>query len=400
MRPVRPIRRISGVLAASLLTGVTAAALAVCGPFGDVSDSTFCPLVQELFYLGITTGTTPTTYSPGDSVNRLQMAAFLSRTVDTVLQRGSLRAALGHFWTPTRRESLWTVTLGYGPVGVAFDGMDLWVSNTYAGVYRVRASDGRLLETWTGGGFLQQILPAMGTVFVTGATNVGKLYSLNPTQPAGALTEVATGLGGGANGIAFDGDRIWTANNLPYGEGSVSIITPGPSIPWTVTTITTGFVLPLGILYDGSHIWVTDSSAGTLLKLDRDGSILQTVTIGARAGPGHPVFDGANIWVPNNGAFTTGVVRASTGAVLMNLPGNGQNFPNHAAFDGERILVSSQGTLGGGAVSLWKAADLTPLGSFTFPPHENPQGVCSDGLNFWITVDGFVDPRLGLLARF
>jgi len=42
----------------------------------------------------VTTGTSPTTYDPGSAVTRLQMAAFLSRTVDKALQRGSDRAAL------------------------------------------------------------------------------------------------------------------------------------------------------------------------------------------------------------------------------------------------------------------------------------------------------------------
>jgi hypothetical protein len=34
--------------------------------------------VLEVFYLGITTGTSPTTYDPASNVSRLQMAAFLS----------------------------------------------------------------------------------------------------------------------------------------------------------------------------------------------------------------------------------------------------------------------------------------------------------------------------------
>jgi hypothetical protein len=49
--------------------------------------------------LGITTGTTPTTYDPTGTVNRLQMAAFLSRTVDGVSKRGGRWAALNQFWT-------------------------------------------------------------------------------------------------------------------------------------------------------------------------------------------------------------------------------------------------------------------------------------------------------------
>src|SRR6059036_1119737 len=97
MKPFPSGRRVLAILSiavVALLGGATSALLGVCGPFTDVSDATFCPFVLEIFYLGITTGTTPTTYDPSSPVTRLQMAAFLSRTVDRVLLRGSRRAAL------------------------------------------------------------------------------------------------------------------------------------------------------------------------------------------------------------------------------------------------------------------------------------------------------------------
>ena len=49
-------------------------------PFGDVLESS--PEAQAIaciYALGITTGTSPTTYSPGTNVNRAQMASFLAR---------------------------------------------------------------------------------------------------------------------------------------------------------------------------------------------------------------------------------------------------------------------------------------------------------------------------------
>src|SRR4249919_2622965 len=98
-RTVIPLRAgglASAVVAASL--GAASALLGACGPFADFTDATFCPFVLEIFYLGITTGTTPTTYDPASSVSRLQMAAFLSRTVDAGLKRGGRRAALQQFW--------------------------------------------------------------------------------------------------------------------------------------------------------------------------------------------------------------------------------------------------------------------------------------------------------------
>jgi hypothetical protein len=247
--------------------------------------------------------------------------------------------------------------------------------------------EGKLLDTWTGATNALGVLVAMGRVFVTGSTNPGSLYMIDPTGPGGPVTEVTgTRLGVNAHGIAFDGSRIWTANNgIP---GSVSIITPTTAPPWSVTTVTTGFSSPFGILFDGSNIWITDNTVNTLLKLDASGAILQTVNVGSH--PVHPAFDGTNIWVPNFSDNTVTVVRAATGAIVATLNGNGLSNPPVVAFDGQRILVTNEGD----SVSLWKAVDLTPIGNISTGAATTPFGACSDGVNFWITL------RTNQLARF
>jgi hypothetical protein len=297
------------------------------------------------------------------------------------------RAALDQFWTTQNATVLGLTTVGTNPELLKSDGADLWVASPIGGsVSRVRASDGKLLETWTGATGAIGVVVAMGRILVTGFTDPGNLYMIDPSQAAGAVMPVASNLGNASRGIAFDGARVWTANN----GGSVSIVTPGTTPPWTVTTVTTGFSEPFGALYDGANVWVTDLTAGKLLKLDSAGAILQTVTVGS--GPQFPVFDGTNIWVPNSSSNSISVVRASSGAVLQTLTGNGLNFPRAAAFDGQRVLVTN---FAGDSVSLWKAADLTPLGSFATGSSTGPQGACSDGVNFWITLNA-----TSKLARF
>jgi hypothetical protein len=367
---------------AALFGGAASGLLGLCGPFTDTAADAFCPSVLEIFTLGITTGTTATTYSPGDNVTRLQMAAFLSRTVDRVLQRGSRRAVSDQFWTPQTEASLGTTSIGGLPQLVASDGADLWVSCKFGNfVQRVRASDGKLLETWTDATEATGILAGpVGSVFATGRSlGQGQLYRINPAAPAGAVTTVASNLGDNPATLAFDGSRIWTANGGP--PPSVSIVTPGGTIPWSVTTVVylSGLTQPTGILYDGAYIWVTDQGAGTLVKLNSAGGILQTVTVGTA--PILPVFDGANIWVPNSQSSSVSVVRAATGAVLATLTGNGLTGPTAAAFDGERILVTQSNSKG---LSLWKAADLSPIGSVA--TSTAPIGACSDGLNFWVVL--------------
>src|SRR5438477_325556 len=118
-------------------------------PFTDVASSPFFCQIAEAFFSGLTNGTSATTYSPHDPVTREQMAAFVTRTMDQSLRRGSRRAALKQFWTPTSADGVALTTVGTSPVLVESDGTDLWVSNNVSGtVSRVRAGDGRLLETW------------------------------------------------------------------------------------------------------------------------------------------------------------------------------------------------------------------------------------------------------------
>lgn len=348
-------------------------------PFTDVMGNPFFCDIAEAYFSGLSNGTSPTTYSPSANVPREQMAAFITRTLDQSLRRGSPRAALDQFWTTTPH---YTLNLGVTSFAsstlqyVKSDGTDVWVADSSGDrVFRVRASDGDLIGTWTGADAATGVLCAMGRVFVTGhlGSPTGSLYMIDPTAAPGAVTTVATGLDF-PSGIGFDGNKIWLGTNT-----TISIVTPAAAPPWSVTTVS-GFVSTRGFVFDGTNMWLAESS-GVLKKLDASGNVLQTVTTGALSQL--PVFDGRNIWVPNQSANTITVVRPSDGLVLATLSGNGLNSPHAAAFDGERILVAN---LDGSSVSLWNATDLSPLGTVSMGASTQPNGVCSDGQQFFITL--------------
>jgi len=363
-------------------------------PFVDVfPNNGFYAEIGEAYFSGLTSGVTPTTYEPFMIVTRQEMAAFIDRTMDQALKRSSERAVSDQNWTTQGGSNLALTTVGGSPHFAKSDGADLWVANSGSGtISRVRASDGKLLETWTGATSATAVLVAMGRVFVASTTNPGALYEIDPTQSPGAVSAVTSSLGINPIGIAFDGQNIWTANAGSGGNGSVSIVTLNPL---TVNTVTTGFSAPQGILFDGGNIWVTDAGDSTLKKLGANGAVLQTVSFATGGVPVCPTFDGTNIWVPFMEADAVSVVRATgglTGTVLVTLFGNGLSHPLQAAFDGERVLVTN---FFGNSVSLWKASDLTPIGTFSTGASTNPWGACSDGLNFWIVLQG-----TGKLARF
>jgi hypothetical protein len=385
-----------GALLSLVLASKTVAASEPCGtgsypfPYTDVASvgDPFCPGIMEAYVTGVSKGTTPTTFSPNNTVTRVQMTTFLQRSLDQGLARTSRRAALNQWWTPQTTNAMQQIGVGAFAESCAADGRDIWVS-TFGGVVQVQANSGGVTGTWTGATHSLAVLAATGKVFVTGEFSPGKLYVVDPALPPGAVTTAASNLGNDPLSIAFDGTHLWTANL----GGSVSIITPQASTPYPVSTVTTGFNSPYGILYDGAHIWVTDANSGTLLKLDAAGAILQTVTVGA--GPEIPVFDGANIWVPNNSSNSITVVQASSGNVVATINTDASNLlntPSVATFDGERVLVTNSF---GDTVTVFKAADLSFIANVFTGFASDPFGACNDGVNFWVPLQG-----TGNLLRF
>jgi DNA-binding beta-propeller fold protein YncE len=357
-----------------------------CGPFTDVTPL-YCPYVLEAYYTGITAGTSATTFSPDLPITRAQSAVFTTKALNQALARGSRRAALGQWWATSSSAAISATAVGSGAFYAAADGADVWTANlTDGSVSRVRASDGRLLDTWTGAPFAGGVLVAMGRVFAIAGGNPGKLYVIDPAQPAGSLTSVAD-LGNNPLDLAFDGSRLWVANAGSGGQNSaLTIVQPGT---WTTTTVG-GFQGLGGILFDGSNIWVTDNFS--LLKLDSAGTVIQTITFPIEAR--FPVFDGANIWVPtSNGApGAVQVVQASTGTVLQTLtpPAGTDQALLAASFDGQRVLVTDAQ---GSKVYVWNAASLAFIGAFDVPA--SAFRACSDGINFWLPMRD-----TGQLARF
>jgi hypothetical protein len=100
-------------------------------PFNDVMASPFFCQIAAAYFSGLTNGTTATAYSPGATVTREQMAAFISRTMDQSLKRGSKKAVTKKWWTPQNANSITLTDIGDDPNAVEFDGTDLWGCRWY-----------------------------------------------------------------------------------------------------------------------------------------------------------------------------------------------------------------------------------------------------------------------------
>jgi hypothetical protein len=343
-----------------------------CGPFTDVSPS-ICPYVLEMYYLGVTAGTTPTTFSPDNTVTRGQAAVFVSKAVNQSLARSRRRAALGQ-WGKSSYLT-WSSGVGVVPLDgltgqLTSDGENVWAVGS-SGIYRVRASDGVLVDTWPITTGAVSPLIVLGRLFFAGSPtlNTWNLYMIDPTQPPGPPVNVAALPPNGPSALVFDGFSIWAAN----GGNSLEVVSLYGPMPWPVANYSMGFTAPSNMVFDGSNMWVLDS--GKLLKVNSSGSILQTVNVSPNFfGP--MVFDGSNVIVGNY------VFRAADGQLLtsMNI-----GFPTQIAFDGERLLFMSCCSQDGTALTLMRAADFSIIQQDNFsglgPPYAF--GVVSDGVGFW-----------------
>jgi hypothetical protein len=341
-------------------------------PYTDVASvgAAFCPGIMEAYVTGITKGTTPTTFSPDETVTRVQMTTFLQRSLDQGATRASRRTVLKQLQTNAIPQ---LVGVGGTPIFCAADGTNIWVA-TYGAVAKVEASTGTVLGTWTAATSSWAVLPIPGEVLAVNNDTPGSLLYVDPTSPPGPATSLLA-LPGGPSSITYDGTDIWTANF----SGSVSMISADSL---SVTNVSTGFTHPAGILYDGGSIWVTDFGSDKLFQLGPNGAIVNAVSVGS--GPEQPVFDGQNIWVPNSLDNSITVVQANTAKVVATITSdelNGLAAPEQASFDGERILVTNSN---GHSVTIFKAADLSVIANLPTGT-ASPYGACSDGINFWVT---------------
>jgi S-layer homology domain len=400
----RPLLAVSALLCAVLAGGAIRRVQETCGPFTDVS-AMYCPYILEIYYVGISAGTSATTFSPDAPITRGQAAVLAAKTLNQSLARSSRRAALGR-WSSAIPWVAWFEGVGTTPLPnppvlfgpMASDGTDIWVGDTQ-GVSRFRASDGRFLESWTTDQQPAGIVIGVGLVLVTGWTTTSgpaSFFVIDPRLPAGAAQKAAS-IPAYTSRVSFDGGSVWAVNT------GISIISPVSPTSWQVTNVTAGFQFPIATVFDGQNTWVSDSGPCALLQLDSQGAIQRTVSLGqhnsCNLSNGSMLFDGRNILVPFGSGLA--VVRPSDGSVIANLS-VADGIVSSLAFDGERLLVVANGPNQSifPSMTLLRAADYSVIQSQLFSDFGPSFGsAVSDGLNFWITAQ-FPGGPSAVLARY
>jgi hypothetical protein len=238
-----------------------------------------------------------------------------------------------------------STNVGIAPLGLAYDGARVWVTDYTSSDITVVSAEGVVIKTFA--------LPAN-------------------TSP---------------EGIMFDGTYVWVANN---GIGSTLSNTVSKYDAATLTLVANYPVglAPDGLAFDGTYVWLTNSYSNNVVKLDRrSGAILRTYPTGDF--PTSIVFDGKNIWIANGadadeGSFVTGSVtklRAYGGVDLGSFP-LGRTVRG-LAYDGSAIWACNSKD---NTFTRLNATNGARLG--TYQAGAGPRSLVYDGKRMWIANSG------------
>ena len=274
-------------------------------------------------------------------------------------------------WFPAYQSSV-AFKVGYWPIGIAFDGTNIWVGNDDLTVTKLVAATGTVVGTYPSG---------------TGATGLAfdgaNIWVANPNGNTVTKISAATGatvdtysVGGSPANLAFDGVNMWVAS-----EGGNYVSKMAASSGAVLGSYPVG-TLPVALVFDGANIWVANAVSNTVTKLRAsDGACVGTCTFSTGAAPEGIAFDGANIWVTNFYGNSVTKLLASTGA-LLGTYAVGTN-PEGIVFDGANIWVVNNGS---NTVTKLQASTGAVLG--TFNVGTNAQWIAFDGANVWVTNSG------------
>jgi DNA-binding beta-propeller fold protein YncE len=301
-------------------------------------------------------------------------------TVQLVTGNTVIKANFAKNW------SRFNIRVGMSPVGVLFDGTNIWVADENGeDIYKILASTGTVLRVYRGGHGAQYLAydNVRNNVWVTnpGSNNV---TVINATT--GKLVTYASG--NNPDGIVFDGTSMWVAN---YAPATVTRIRASDgAILKTIPVGIRGVSNPRLLAYDkvSKKIWVTVGGDNKVKKIDPATNQI----IGNYSVPGFPyaiVFDGTFMWVTQGMLNTVAKIRTSDGAILARY--NAGVAPNGIAFDGTYIWITDQVYCGAPPFPMTTVCTVTQILASngaaveTYRVGERPQWVTTGGGYIWVT---------------
>lgn len=199
-------------------------------------------------------------------------------------------------------------------------------------------------------------------------------FTLNADLSEGQNATIAVaGIGGP---MCFDGNFIWAMNDTT----GTSLMKIDITTNVVVANVSPGSSFLQYPTFDGSSVWISNFSAGTVFKINPlTNAVIATVTVGSQ--PTQMAFDGLYMWVSNQGGGSVSRINVGTNAVVATI--TGLTSPGAIAFDGKFIWV---GGINSGAplVKIDPSSNtvVTTISGVTGPI----PSIAYDGTSMWVAL--------------
>lgn len=140
------------------------------------------------------------------------------------------------------------------------------------------------------------------------------------------------------------------ATDLPYGDPyyhafvAIGIFVPVVTVSTSVNDVTAAISVgdtPFGAVYASGSVWVTNSSDGTVSRIDpSSNTVITTITVGGN--PLRVTYGAGSIWASNYNDDTVSRIDPSTNTVLVTIAVGDQ--PSDLVYDGNYIWVANIGS--------------------------------------------------------
>lgn len=262
-----------------------------------------------------------------------------------------------------------------------FDGRDLWVCDegTTPALLKYDFIGGQRLQSVSSATLGFGVSPPSSLAYDGEHVYVGSVGAGEVVQLTTSGVVVDTLSLSGVRFLLYDGEKVW-------GFCDTTIVRIDDIGVPTVTTVS-GFTQARKGVFDGLHLWVLDSSALTLHRIDPYPAtpvVKNTYTLTAGGTPTDITFDGASLWIADSTLRVIYRVHARTG-YLESFSVSAQflaGSPQSIGFDGRLIYAT-----GGSRTVRYNPTTARPIDNVSdnFPPH----GVGASG--YVLPVDnGFV----------
>lgn len=241
-----------------------------------------------------------------------------------------------------------TTSVAGTPRGLFFDGSDIWVpgaesSSVFGDValqrfhaYNMQDSvsyipNSAYAGVWSAGAMVWARDKMYAFNGGTTSTEFLKIDPYDETPASGTF-----GSAFGVSAAVYDGQYIYLGRSDRVSRLNLS--------SETLTTIKSSIGEIVDLLYAGGYIWALDNTNGVVYKMNSSGVTSATITVGTD--PSDMLFDGASIWVANNGDQTLSRINIETNAATTeNISTTITTGIAAIAFDGRNIWIIDGSTL-------------------------------------------------------